>query len=104
VPATRRDMRVALECQWRMERDERNREEIAAEQCVSEPGAGARCVPAGGGSGGKGARADVAIGGLGVVVFCVIFTVAAAYSGLKVGQVMESAIPISILAIGLARL
>jgi putative OPT family oligopeptide transporter len=34
---------------------------------------------------------------------CVIFTVAAAYSGLKVGQVMESAIPISILAIGLAR-
>ena len=36
--------------------------------------------------------------------FCVIFTVAAAYSGLKVGQVMESAIPISILAIGLARL
>ena len=34
---------------------------------------------------------------------CVIFSVAAAYSGLKVGQVMESAIPISILAIGLAR-
>ena len=34
---------------------------------------------------------------------CVIFTIAAAYSGLKVGQVMESAIPISILAIGLAR-
>jgi putative OPT family oligopeptide transporter len=33
-----------------------------------------------------------------------IFTVAAAYSGLKVGQVMEAAIPISILAIGLARL
>src|SRR5262245_2660701 len=37
------------------------------------------------------------------LVFCVIFTVAAAYSGLKVGQVMEAAIPISILAIGLAR-
>ncbi len=37
------------------------------------------------------------------VLLCVIFTVAAAYSGLKVGQVMESAIPISILAIGLAR-
>ena len=36
--------------------------------------------------------------------FCVVFTVAAAYSGLKVGQVMESAIPISILTIGLARL
>jgi putative OPT family oligopeptide transporter len=36
--------------------------------------------------------------------FCVIFTIASAYSGLKVGQVMESAIPISILAIGLARL
>src|SRR5689334_8523119 len=35
---------------------------------------------------------------------CVVFTVASAYSGLKVGQVMESAIPISILAIGLARL
>lgn len=34
---------------------------------------------------------------------CIIFAVAAAYSGLKVGQVMESAIPISILAIGLAR-
>ena len=34
---------------------------------------------------------------------CIIFTVASAYSGLKVGQVMESAIPISILAIGLAR-
>ena len=38
------------------------------------------------------------------VVFCVIFTVASAYSGLKVGQVMEAAIPVSILAIGLARL
>ena len=35
--------------------------------------------------------------------FCVIFTVASAYSGLKVGQVMEAAIPIAILAIGLAR-
>src|SRR5208283_4863118 len=35
---------------------------------------------------------------------CVIFTVASAYSGLKVGQVMESAIPISILVIGLARM
>src|SRR6266700_1553789 len=34
---------------------------------------------------------------------CVIFTVASAYSGLKVGQVLEAAIPISILAIGLAR-
>ncbi len=34
---------------------------------------------------------------------CVIFTVASAYSGLKVGQVMKAAIPISILAIGLAR-
>ncbi|HXN45259.1 MAG TPA: oligopeptide transporter, OPT family, partial [Bryobacteraceae bacterium] len=37
-------------------------------------------------------------------LLCVIFTVASAYSGLKVGQVMEAAIPISILAIGLARL
>ena len=35
---------------------------------------------------------------------CVIFTVASVYSGLKVGQVMEAAIPISILAIGLARM
>ena len=38
------------------------------------------------------------------VFFCVIFSVASAYSGLKVGQGMEAAIPISILAIGLARL
>src|SRR6266540_4681972 len=37
------------------------------------------------------------------VFLCVIFTVASAYSCLKVGQVMEAAIPISILAIGLAR-
>jgi len=37
------------------------------------------------------------------VVLCIVFTVASAYSGLKVGQVMEAAIPISILAIGLAR-
>ena len=34
---------------------------------------------------------------------CVVFSIASAYSGLKVGQVMESAIPISILTIGLAR-
>ena len=38
------------------------------------------------------------------IFLCLIFTIASAYSGLKVGQVMESAIPISILAIGLARL
>ena len=37
------------------------------------------------------------------LLFCVVFTIASAYSGLKVGQVMEAAIPISILAIGLAR-
>ena len=37
------------------------------------------------------------------VLLCVLFTVASAYSGLKVGQVMEASIPISILAIGLAR-
>lgn len=37
------------------------------------------------------------------ILLCVIFTIASAYSGLKVGQVMEAAIPISILAIGLAR-
>ncbi len=38
------------------------------------------------------------------ILLCVIFTIASAYSGLKVGQVMEAAIPISILAIGLARM
>jgi putative OPT family oligopeptide transporter len=38
------------------------------------------------------------------LLLCVIFTVASAYSGLKVGQVMEAAIPISILTVGLARL
>jgi putative OPT family oligopeptide transporter len=38
------------------------------------------------------------------IFLCVVFTIASAYSGLKVGQVMEAAIPISILAIGLARL
>src|ERR1700692_4713669 len=37
------------------------------------------------------------------IFLCVVFTVASAYSGLKVGQVMERAIPILILAIGLAR-
>jgi putative OPT family oligopeptide transporter len=37
------------------------------------------------------------------LLLCVVFTVASAYSGLKVGQVMEASIPISILAIGLAR-
>jgi putative OPT family oligopeptide transporter len=37
------------------------------------------------------------------LVLCVVFSVASAYSGLKVGQVMEASIPISILAIGLAR-
>ena len=37
------------------------------------------------------------------ILFCIIFTIASVYSGLKVGQVMEAAIPISILAIGLAR-
>ncbi|MGZ8829908.1 MAG: OPT/YSL family transporter, partial [Thermoanaerobaculia bacterium] len=39
----------------------------------------------------------------GGLFLCFIFTVASAYSGLKVGQVMEAAIPIAILAIGLAR-
>ena len=36
-------------------------------------------------------------------LLCVVFTVASAYSTLKVGQGMEAGIPISILAIGLAR-
>jgi len=35
------------------------------------------------------------------VILCIIFSIASAYSGLKVGQGMEAAIPISILAIGL---
>ena len=38
------------------------------------------------------------------LLFCAIFTVASAYSALKVGQGMEASIPISILAIGLARM
>ena len=38
------------------------------------------------------------------IFLCIVFTVASAYSGLKVGQVMEAAVPISILAIGLARM
>ena len=38
------------------------------------------------------------------VFLCVVFTIASAYSTLKVGQGMEAAIPISILAIGLARI
>jgi putative OPT family oligopeptide transporter len=37
------------------------------------------------------------------LALCALFAVASAYSGLKVGQVMEASIPISILAIGLAR-
>ena len=36
-------------------------------------------------------------------LLCIVFSVASAYSALKVGQGMEAAIPISILAIGLAR-
>jgi len=38
------------------------------------------------------------------LIFCIIFSVASAYSALKVGQGMEAAIPISILTIGLARM
>ena len=36
------------------------------------------------------------------VVMAVLFSAAAAYSGLKIGQVMETAIPIAILAVGLS--
>ena len=36
------------------------------------------------------------------LVMAVIFSAAAAYSGLKIGQVLEAAIPISILAVGLS--
>jgi len=43
---------------------------------------------------------SVAIG----VVMAVIFTAAAAYLGLKIGQVFEAAIPIAILAVGMAGL
>ena len=37
-------------------------------------------------------------------LLCVLFSLASAYSTLKVGQGMEAAIPISVLAIGLARM
>ncbi len=37
------------------------------------------------------------------ILLCVVFTIASAYSTLKVGQGMEASIPISILVIGLAR-
>jgi len=37
------------------------------------------------------------------LLLCIVFTTASAYSTLKVGQGMDAAIPISILAIGLAR-
>ena len=36
------------------------------------------------------------------LVLCVIFSAAAAYLGLKVGQVFEAAIPIAIIAVGLS--
>ena len=38
------------------------------------------------------------------LVMAVIFSAAAAYSGLKIGQVMEAAIPISIIAVGVSTL
>ena len=37
------------------------------------------------------------------LVFAVVFSAAAAYLGLKIGQVFEAAIPITILAIGVGR-
>lgn len=43
-------------------------------------------------------RRSVGIG----IIMAMIFTFAAAYSGLKVGQVMEAAIPIAILAVGIS--
>lgn len=36
------------------------------------------------------------------LVLCIIFSAAAAYLGLKVGQVFEAAIPIAIIAVGLS--
>ncbi len=38
------------------------------------------------------------------VVMAVLFSAAAAYSGLKIGQVFEAAIPIAILAVGISSL
>ena len=38
------------------------------------------------------------------LVMAIIFSGAAAFSGLKIGQVLEAAIPISIMAVGLATL
>lgn len=38
------------------------------------------------------------------LVMAILFSAAAAYSGLKIGQVMEAAIPISILAVGISSL
>ncbi len=38
------------------------------------------------------------------LIMAVLFSAAAAYSGLKIGQVMEAAIPISILAVGISAL
>ena len=77
------------------------RHSAAAGQCLH--GIGSRAgVPADRAGRERAARGDPAIGGLGAVA-AHHFTVASAYSGLKVGQVMEAAIPISILAIGLAR-
>lgn len=37
------------------------------------------------------------------LILAIVFTAASAYSGLKIGQVMEAAIPISILAIGFSK-
>ncbi len=37
------------------------------------------------------------------IVMAVIFSAASAYSGLKIGQVLEAAIPISIIAVGISR-
>jgi Predicted membrane protein len=38
------------------------------------------------------------------LLMAILFSAAAAYSGLKIGQVMEAAIPISILAVGISSL
>ncbi|HPD33535.1 MAG TPA: OPT/YSL family transporter, partial [Candidatus Kapabacteria bacterium] len=38
------------------------------------------------------------------LIMAIIFSAAAAYSGLKIGQVMEAAIPISIIAVGVSSL
>ena len=83
--------------------DGRSRIEIAARERLPDARA-RRGVPARGAARRRRRRKSRPARSSGGFSSASIFTVASAYSGLKVGQVMEAAIPISILAIGLARL